>query len=247
MSDYFQALIKFGLSEKEANVFLACLNLGESSANEIALKSSVPRTLTYDILERLLIKGLVSYEIKENKKYFIATNPIELLSILKEKEIAIKQALPDLIKIHQAKGIKRPKVELFVGKEGMKTVMNDILASNIKEFLSYGSSRSSYDIIPAFMEQWHKDRAIKKIVMKILYNNTLEAKEKVKQFKKSLKLTEYKFSPIKLESPTATLIYLNKVVMQSWTEEPFAVIIHSQELADNQRAYFKELWKISRN
>ena len=77
--------------------------------------------------------------------------------------------------------------------------------------------------------------------MKILYNNTKEAREKVKTRPESLKYVNYKFTPIELESPTATLIYANKVVLQSWTKEPFAVIIESEEMAENQRRYFEEL------
>ena len=49
-----KALEKFGLSEKEAKVYLACLELGEDTASDISLKSNLPRTLIYDILEKLI-------------------------------------------------------------------------------------------------------------------------------------------------------------------------------------------------
>ena len=82
--------------------------------------------------------------------------------------------------------------------------------------------------------------------MKILYNNTKEAREKVKIGEKSLKYTNYKFMPIEIESPTATLIYEDNVVLQSWTKEPFAVLVKSKELAENQKRYFYEMWKIAK-
>ena len=53
--------------------------------------------------------------------------------------------------------------------------------------------------------------------------------------------------PIELGSPTATVIYSNKVILQSWTKEPFAVMIVSSDLAENQKRYFKELWKIAKS
>ncbi len=241
-----EALEKFGLSEKEAKIYITNLELGNSLAGEIAIKANLPRTLVYDILERLIGLGLSSYAIKNNKKYFKASDPEELLSILKEKTIAISKVLPNLKELEKKEGFKRPKIEVFEGKEGMKTVMDDILRSNVKEFLAYGSSRSSYEIIPAFIDNWHKLRIKKKVIMKILYNNTKEAKEKVKKFKKTLKLTKYKFTPVNLESPTATLIYADKVVLQSWTKEPFAVMIENKEMAENQKKYFEELWKIAK-
>lgn len=240
-------LKKFGLSEKEAKVYLACLELDDSLASEISLKSNLPRTLVYDILERLIDFGLISYAIKGNRKHFRAADPRELLRISNEKHNAIIKTLPELESLQKRKGIKRPKVEIYEGKEGMKTVVNDILRSNVKEFLAYGSSRSSYEVIPAFIEDWHKKRIKRKVTMKIIYNDTKQAREKVKKFKSSLKFTKYKFMPIDLESPTATLIYGDKIVLQSWTIEPFAVMIEDQQMAENQKNYFEQMWKIAKN
>lgn len=240
-----KALMKFGLSEKESKVYLSSLELGDSTANDISLKSNLPRTLVYDILERLIVLGLVSYSIKHNKRYFASANPHELLRILNEKEEEINRVLPQLEMLHKIKGVKRPKVEIYEGKEGMKTMMDDILRSGVKEFVAYGSSRSSYEIIPAFMDEWHKKRIKQKVIMKIIYNNTKQAREKVKNIKLTLTYSKYKFMPIELESPTATIIYSDKVVLQSWTKEPFAVMIKSKEMAENQERYFKELWKIA--
>lgn len=245
MGQIEDALTKYGLSPKEASIYAACISLGEASANEIAQKSQVPRTLTYDILERLMEMGLVFHQLQNGVKSFAAVDPDELLRILKEKETAIRKAMPELKAIQKQTGSRRPKVSLFVGKDGMKTVMNEILRSNAKEFQAYGSSRSSYELIPAFMEQWHQERIKKRVLMRVIYNNTKQSKQRIQKYQKSLQLSEYRISPISLESPTATLIYGENVVLQSWTPEPFSVLIQSKEMAENQREYFKELWKTS--
>ena len=59
-------------------------------------------------------------------------------------------------------------------------------------------------------------------------------------------LFKYKFMPIELESPTATIIYGGKVILQSWTKNPFAVLIEDAQMAENQKRYFEELWKIAK-
>lgn len=246
MNEILERLENFGLSQKESKVYLASLELGDATASDISIKSNLPRTLVYDLLERLIERGLVSYSIKNNKKYFLAVHPKEFLTILKEKENSISSVMIELEEMYKKEGTKRPKVEIYEGVEGMKSVMNDILNSNVKEFFAYGSSRSSYEIIPAFMDDWHKRRIKQRIVMKIIYNNTKQAREKVNSIKSSLKLTNYRFMPIRLESPTATLIYSDKVVLQSWTKEPFAVVVKSKEMAENQKRYFEELWKIAK-
>lgn len=243
--DTIPQLNKFGLSEKEAKVYLASLELGYSTASEISLKSNIPRTLVYDILERLIDFGLMSYSIKNNKKYFLASDPKELLRITKEKEEAIKLIMPNLEVLQKITGTNRPKVEIYEGPEGMKSVMNEMLREG-KDIYGYGSSRSSYAVIPAFMDNWHKERIKKKILMNLIYNNTPETRRRIKEFPKSLRLINFKLMPIEVESPTANVICGNKVFLQSWTKEPFAVVIESQEMAENQRRYFKEIWKIAK-
>ncbi len=247
MTTLLEHLQVFGLREKEAKTYLACLELGESLASEISLKSGIPRTLVYDILEKLINLGLVSYKIKNNLKYFTTSDPQELLLMLREKQKHIIEALPLLHNLQKLKEPKRPKVFVHEGKEGMKTIMNDILLSGVTTFYGYGSTKSSYEIIPAFIEDWHKQRIKKKIFMKIIYNNTKKVKERIKKYPQSVLFAKYKFMPITVESPTATLIYADKVVIQSWANEPFAVIIENKQIAENQKRYFHQLWNIAKS
>jgi len=243
--EYIENLEKFGLSRKESQVYLACLELGDCSASDIALKSDLPRTLVYDILERLINMGLISYSIKGNKKHFMASDPKELVRIAREKERAVSSILSGLQTLQKIKGSKRPRVEIYEGADGMKATMNEMLKEG-KDIYGYGSSRSSYTIIPAFMDDWHKERIKKKITMNLIYNNTPQTKERIKSSPKSLGFINFKLMPIEIESPTATVICGNKVFLQSWTKEPFAVVIESQEMADNQKKYFDALWKLAK-
>ncbi|MBU1270375.1 MAG: helix-turn-helix domain-containing protein [Nanoarchaeota archaeon] len=75
-----------GLSEAEAKVYLALLETGSTLAGPIIKKTGLHRGTTYQILQRLIEKGLVSYVIKAGKRYFEATDPNRFLAILKEKE-----------------------------------------------------------------------------------------------------------------------------------------------------------------
>jgi sugar-specific transcriptional regulator TrmB len=70
-----ETLIKLGLSEKEAAVYLATLELGEDTALNIAEKSQVNRTTTYVILEKLMKLGLASTVERGKKTVFVAEDP----------------------------------------------------------------------------------------------------------------------------------------------------------------------------
>ena len=54
---YEEELRKYGLSEKEAKVYLALLKKGPSTVNEIAESADLVRTTTYDILKILREEG----------------------------------------------------------------------------------------------------------------------------------------------------------------------------------------------
>ncbi len=241
-----EGLEKLGLAEKEAKVYLACLELGASGASEIALQSDLPRTLIYDILERLIDIGIISYAVRGKNKAFSAAEPRELIRIAQEKEQAVQEILPALTRLQKYEGAKGVKVEVYEGIEGMKTVMNAILRSGVREFVAYGSSKSSIPIMPAFIEEWHVRRAKQKVFFRALYNDSPEAHARVQEFKHTFAHAAFRFMPVHINSPTATLIYGDFVVLQTWTKEPFSVVIESKAMAANQKRYFEELWKLAK-
>lgn len=89
-------LQNFGLTESEVKLYIKLLQTGESTANDLSKKTNTNRTFTYDRLKKLIELGLISYIVKDNKKYFRSTKPKNLLEILKEREEQIKSILPEL-------------------------------------------------------------------------------------------------------------------------------------------------------
>ncbi len=243
-----EALRKFGLAEKEAKVYLCLLGMGEALASEAAAKTNIARQLIYDLFERLIELGLVSFVIKDNKKYFKAAPPEQLISILKEKERSLQEAMPELKKIEAFEEHKTPKIEVYEGVEGMKTILNDILRTEKNELIVYGSSKSSFEVMPIFMENWHNRRIKQKLAVRIIYNETKETLKRIKKHKDTLKLMETQFMPVKALTPTATLIYGNKIALTVWLKnEPYATLIESKELKEMHKDYFEAIWKTAKN
>ena len=54
-------LAKLGLSEKEAKVYVTCLEIGPASVRSIAQAAGVNRGTTYDIIRSLQQRGLAAY------------------------------------------------------------------------------------------------------------------------------------------------------------------------------------------
>ena len=91
--DIKRLLQDLGLEEKEAKVYLALLSLGETTATKISKKTNLDRTLIYQLGNKLIEKGLASYIIKNNVRYFSAANPEKLVQDLKEKEKQLQKAI----------------------------------------------------------------------------------------------------------------------------------------------------------
>src|SRR4030042_3722177 len=113
-----------GLTVNESLVYITLLNLKEAGTTKISEKFGLFRTLVYDILTKLIEKGLVSYIKKESKRIYRASSPNRLLELIKEKEDETKKVVEDLNLTFQ-----KPKEEVLVeqydGVNGMKVIVED--------------------------------------------------------------------------------------------------------------------------
>src|SRR3989338_978218 len=123
---YEQLLREIGLSQNEARIYEALLQLGETSVQKISLKSKVHRRNAYDSLAKLIEKGLVSEVFIKGEKHFKAQPPQRLLSLLKEKEEMVQKELSGMQAKYEALEEKE-EAYVYKGIEGVKNYLNDIL------------------------------------------------------------------------------------------------------------------------
>lgn len=235
-------LLDIGLSGKEADVYLLCIKHKEITASEISKISNESRTHTYDTINNLIKKGLIAYVIKNNVKYFKAVNPERLLDYLKEKEAKIKEEeksvqelIPQLREIQSKVGKEETKIEIYEGKEGLKSLLNDIIREG-KNFVTWGATTKVKEYIPDFViQKYLNERKRKKIKARQLFTDFYGVLESP--------LSENKKLPKEFASPTTTLVYGDKVAIFLWTEVPKVILVQSKELAKSYKSYFELLWK----
>ena len=80
-----------GLTEKEIEVYMILLDIGSSPVNKIYEKTGIQRRNIYDLLNKLIGKGLVSYIVENKKKYFQPKNPENLLKFIDEEKEKLEQ------------------------------------------------------------------------------------------------------------------------------------------------------------
>jgi len=102
---YLGALASLGLSQYESKCFLAALQTGPATINQIGIVAGVPRTKVYGAVRKLAERGLLD-QSEDDPKIFFARSPKDVLIPLLDKEQRrIKQgidALTELEVIHQS-------------------------------------------------------------------------------------------------------------------------------------------------
>src|SRR3989338_1311155 len=92
-------LKNLGLSDNEAKVYLAMLELGPATMLEISAKAGINRPTAYVQVEALKKLGLVSTQTKGKKQLFMAESPDQLESIMESKRTELEQKKGELGKI----------------------------------------------------------------------------------------------------------------------------------------------------
>jgi sugar-specific transcriptional regulator TrmB len=236
-----------GLAGNEVKVYLALLELGSALAGEITKKSGVNRTNVYDALDKLTEKGLVSYVIQANRKYFEAASPDNLINYLKEKEKDIRKrkelvnsALPEL-KLKRTLSREPQEATIYKGKKGLKSIAEDILDTK-KEMLVFGAEGRFVQLFTHYAAQWHMRRGKLKIPLRIIYNEKIRAKKSKAKFP----ITKMRFNTHMYETPATTWIFGDKIVIVVWSDQPIATLIRSKEVANSYRQFFNVLWNNSK-
>lgn len=231
-------LQQLGLSKNESKIYLALVENGSLLAGAISRKTGIHRRSVYDSVERLIEKGLVSYILKNNKKYFEAVNPTKLLSLLDEKRNIISELLPVLESQFNSKKEKQETL-FFRGKQALKSIFEDQLKEG-KEIFILGASANAYDVLKYYFKFYDLQRQRRGINAKIIFD--FSARGKIKKIPNA----EIRYLPKDFSSPAATNIYGDKVAIILWSENPIAILIHQKEIADSYRNYFNLLWKSAR-
>jgi sugar-specific transcriptional regulator TrmB len=242
------ALKEAGLPNNDVKVYLALLDLGSALAGEITKKSGVNRTNVYDSLDKLIERGLVSYVIQANRKYFEATTPESLIKYLDEKESNIKKQkklinniLPEL-ESRRALSQETYEATIYKGKKGLKSIAEDVLKTK-STLLAFGAEGRFVETFRHYAAQWHMRRNKLKIPVKIIYNEKIR-KNKLKA---RFPILQMKFNSHMDDTPATTWIYGDKVAIVIWQgKEPIATLIRSNPIAKSYKQFFNILWQNSK-
>ena len=243
-------LEEIGLTKGEIKVYFSLLKLGETTTGKIIEEAQISSGKIYEILDKLIKKGLVSFIIKEKTKYFSPASPNRILDYLheKEKELNSKEQeilkeLPSLLSIEKS-GKKEYETNLFKGFKGIQTAIFEALEdlTSKDEILAMGIISHKKEQYNLLWQRWHKERIKKKIICKAIFSD--KNTDYYNTFKK-MKFTKVKV--LQGITPSAIDIMGKRVLVFTYGEEASCLSIKNPEIAKSFKTFFETMWKIAKN
>ena len=244
MNNLLKKLKRLGLKEKHAKIYLATLELGETTIKRIAQKSGIKRTTIYGLLDDLTKEGLLSITKRKGQNYYFAHDPIKIQINLQEKIEVAKKIMPELLSITNLLD-KKPKISFFEGKEEIKNIYKETLKYPGREVIMWVSKAPfPYYDDPFWYEYYMPQRFKKKIWIRMIMSDSKEAKKIKSNDKKELrktKISQEKF----IESEI--FLYGDKNIAVISFEEMMGLNIESKRLFNTLKGLFEIHWKSLEN
>lgn len=241
-------LEEIGLTKGEIKVYLTLLRIGETTTGKIIEKAQISGGKVYQILDKLIQKGLTSYIVKEKTRYFTATSPKRILDYLyeKEKDLKIKEQellkeLPSFLNLEKT-AKKEYETKLFKGLKGIETAIYEALSelTQKNEVLAIGvvEKEKKYNLM---WIRWNKERTKKKISAKLIFSNKTTEYYNIC---KKMKFMELRV--LKGIVPSAIDVMGNHILITTYGEEPLCLSIRNSEIAQSFTTFFYNLWNMAK-
>ncbi len=241
MEKILQALISFGLTEKEAKVYLALYKIGEGTSYEVAKESGIKRPTVYVIMEELRKRGLALVVPHKKKQLYIAKDPNEFIG---EYQSKFNQSANDILSLLPK--LSRPDTDIFVFKgegalvQGLSYGIHNMKVKKVIAF--YAGVGKNTKVGGEYMEHFGHfyDLKIKLRAITPSDSNDKEFREDDRKYGFQTK----KLSA-KVFSPSVSTEVFDDFVKLIFHKKKEVVVINDSGLADFYRQTFEMMWALN--
>lgn len=242
-----EKLQKIGLTPGESELYDLLIESGETKAGTLIKQANITSSKVYDVLQRLIHKGLVSFVEKDGIKYYQATPPERLIDYLEEKKSEIQEAQDEAVKLIDYVKKKKDEIKeisnvrMYFGKQGAKIVLKELIEASKKDKYNYGYGTQSnpfMEHIPHDMKAFFEAEKKYGLKTQVLF---------AKGHKQKQPNANIRYLPPEFMAPVRTMIAGNKVFMVDFTDKITSIIIENKQIAQNYKDHFMFLWKIAKS
>ncbi|HEY4518609.1 MAG TPA: helix-turn-helix domain-containing protein [Candidatus Paceibacterota bacterium] len=243
-------LTNLGLSELEAKIYLSGVGASSVLASQLAKMAEVSRPSAYLALDSLIKRGLVSSSGHKHGQKYTFEPAHKLKHLIADQEKKVKQMSKDFDRLSvelesQSVYKSRPAtIRLYDGKEGIKSVAHDVLATAPgSTILAIVPIESVFKMFSReFLNAWNKEGARLQIKSKTIWSAAQDV-----PFVSNSYVREMRTMPKGFAIPNTIVMYGEKVAVFSHFDEHhlFAFVIESKEYRASTEALFELLWQQS--
>lgn len=236
---------KLGFSAGEGKVYEAIMNSDNATLQHVHEQTGIERRNVYDIINKLISKGLVSYFTENGRKVYRLNSPKNILTYLEEEEKGLNgkkelltSELPSLMKLYEA---AKPEfdVRIYRGREAVRAVFNESLEFRDVHFIGGNWGMVKY-LGKEWVDRWMEKRSAKKTWMHDILTSPVKY---MVDYPIPKHYYEFRVLPPEFGSPNVIFIFGNRVVNLFWGENIFAFEIENEDIAKSYLSYFNYLWK----
>jgi predicted transcriptional regulator len=240
-----KVLLQLGLSGSEINIFVALLESGPASVQDISRSSGINRVTIYSALSNLEKKGLVAETKKGARRLFAAERPEELKAIAEEKGEEVQKIHLDLenIVLPVLKAIDlnqedKPEIRFYEGLEGIYKVYENMLEAH--DIIGCGS----YDSVMKVSSWKEEEKYFHRIKHKrVFYRAILEDTPINRKFAAIAKgIAHFKFLEEGVKLSADIHAYGDAVALMSY-EKVTATVIRDATIAKSIRTLLEFMWE----
>ncbi|MEK6959800.1 MAG: helix-turn-helix domain-containing protein [Nanoarchaeota archaeon] len=241
-----EKLSKIGLTDGEAEVYELLIERGESKAGELIKSASLASSKVYEVLQRLVNKGLASFSVKDGIKRYQATPPERLVDFLEDKKSQIDQAKEEVLKIIPAIKQKNESrqstnnIRMYIGRDGPKIAIKELAEASMKDKCNYGYGTQDNPFAeryPKELKEWFETEKRYGLKTKIIFAEGHKQRQPSAQIR---------YLPPGFLSPVRTMIAGHKVFLVDFTEPFTTIIIENKAIAQSYKDHFLMLWKTAK-
>lgn len=247
-------LVRLGLSPKEAQIYLAALELGPAPVQDFAKQSGVNRATAYVMVESLIERGLMSSVERNGKRLFAAEPPERLARVLKEEEARIIDAKSALEKILPELGVlvqaapERPRVRFYEGVDGLEAMRQDFFVGETKHELLLISSADDYHRIAALARRLPHAKRMEyaRGSERCIFTSQRSVAELKKIIPSVERVERYRVPHGDFPLSGEIAVYGDKLAMLSYHGKVMGVLVESPFLAQTATSLFNLAWETAK-
>lgn len=247
-----QALVQAGLTNHQASIYEALIQHGPQKATKIAFLASVPRTLSYKVLDELEAEGLVVKKDEPGQvSIFTPAHPLKLkelmdkrLEVARGAKSALEGTLGKLISdFNTAAG--SPGIRILEGVAGVSELYEDQLNEGQPIKLMRSPNDDDHPELAVLIQRQIAEQIKIGIPVRVIAPMTPGTPAKVLSRDKE-RLIERRIVPKEtLPIPAAVAIYANKVSITAYESGIITTIIENKAINETFTLIFEYLWKMS--